>query len=504
MKLPILLFTVFSLLQVQFATSQEIQARVIDAQTKQPIPYANVVFGENKGVVTNEEGYFSFNFGQKKPESVRISSLGYELLEMDPAKIRDAVIALSPSSIELKEVFLSNKNLSAREILEKVKEEVPNNYEMGMGQKRIFFRESYFNNIKKFSLKVDESTIPGIDQDLMDQITSEMPKHTDSYREVLGDLYGNYDSQKLNIVKAANLYDPNDTRSVEELTDKMEELFRKNLKEKSFLKIKSGWFGVKIDEEELEEGMAELEEQKKEEKTPGEIAEKEAKSRKYVQDAAVRYIKSMMSNVFWKEDINFNLFEKTRKYELNLKGYLHLEDATVYVIEFEPKRNADYKGTVYVNTLDYGVHRLDFENVKPLKKFRLFGISTSNDLHRGKMIFTRNDRGKYSVSYLEQEKGETIGIDRPLTIIEKNRHVPGRNKQNELDMDLDLRFGQIEKTQMLIYDDEPINNSDYEALQVQEDFEFQVLKAYDPEFWKGHNIIEPNAAIKEFTAIKEN
>lgn len=503
MKFSVFIFSIFSFLQIQQVTSQEIHARVIDDQTKQPIPYANVVFGEHKGVVTNEEGFFSFSFGKEKPESIKISSLGYELLEVAPNKIQNAVIALSPSAIELKEVFVSNRNLSPREIIEKVKEEVANNYELGSGQKKIFYRESYFTNIKKFNLEVDESTIPGIDQDLMDRITAEMPKLTDSYKEVLGDLYGNYDTQKLNILKAANLYDPKDTRSLEQLTDHLEELFRKNLKEKSFLKIKSGWFGVKVDEDELEEGMAELEEQK-EEKTPEEIAEKKAENQKYLQKQAAKNINSLLGNMFWKEDINFNLFEKTRKYELFLKDYLHLDDATVYVIEFKPKRKADYKGTIYVNTLDYGVYRLDYENVKPLKKFRLLGISTSDDLHRGKMIFSRNEEGKYSISYLEQEKGKTIGIDRPLTIIEKNRHVPGRNKQNELDMDLDLRFGEVEKTQMLIYEDLPMSEKDYEALQVKDDFEYRVFKTYNSDFWKGHNIIEPNAAIREFTALRDN
>lgn len=503
MKFSVLLFSIFSFLQVQQAASQEIHARVIDAQTKEPIPYANVVFGEHKGVVTNEEGFFSFTFGQEKPKSIKISSLGYELLEMAPESIHNAVIALSPSAIELKEVFVSNKNLSPREIIEKVKEEVPNNYEQGPGQKRIFYRRSDFTHIKKFNLEVDESTIPGIDQHLMDRITAEMPKHTDSYVEVLGDLYGNYDTQKINFVKVANLYDPSNTRSLEQLTDHLEELFRKNLKEKSFLKIKSGWFGVKVDEDELEEGMSELEEQK-EEKTPEQIAESEAKTKKYLQESTVSGISSMLNNVFWKEDISLNLFEKTRKYEFSLKGYLHLEDATVYVIEFKPKRKADYKGTIYVNTQDYGVHRLDYENVKPLKNFRLLGISTSDDLHRGKMIFTRNELGKYRLSYLEQEKGETVGIDRPLTIIEKNRHVPGRNKQNELDMDLDLKLAEVQKTQMLIYDDRPISESEYQALQVKDDFEYRVFKTYNPDFWKGHNIIEPNAAIREFTALKEN
>lgn len=482
--------------------SQEYQAKVIDAQTKVPIPYANVVFGEHKGVVTNEEGFFSFNIGRQKPGSVRISSLGYESVEIAMDSLQNTVINLSPSTIELKEVFVSNKNLSPREIIEKVKEEISNNYDLRLAQKRIFFRESYFTNIKKFKLKVEESTIPGIDQNLMNRLTEEMPKFTDSYREVLGDLYGNYDKQKLHIVKAASLYDPKDTQSVEQITEHMETLFRNNLKEKSFLKIKSGWFGVKVDADELEEGMAEMDNEKKE-KTPEEKAERKAKNKKYLQKNTTNGINALLGNVFWKEDTDFDVFDKTRKYNFTLKGYLHLDDEVVYMIQFQPKRRADYKGTIYVNALDYGVHRLEYENVRTLKHFKLLGISTSSDLHRGKMIFTKNELGKYSISYLEQEKGETVGIDRPLTIIEKNRHVPGRNKQNELDMDLDLLLGEVNKTQILIYDDRPLTESDYEILPEQDKFEYEVFKTYNPEFWKGNNIIEPNEAIKQFTTIED-
>lgn len=482
--------------------SQEYHARVIDAQSKEPIPYANVVFGEHKGVVTNEEGFFSFNFDQPNRGIVEISSLGYEPVEIAMDSLHNSVITLSPSSIELKEVFVSNKNLSPREIIEKVKEEISSNYDLGLGQKRIFFRKSYFTNIKKFKLKVEESTIAGIDQALMDRLTNEMPRFTDSYREVLGDLYGNYDKQKLHIIKAASLYDPKDTQSVEQIADHMEDLFRKNLKKKSFLKIKSGWLGVKVDADELEEGMAELDKEKKE-KTPEEKAESKAKNKKYLQAGTTKEINSLLDNIFWKENTQLDVFDKSRKYEFSLKGYLHLDEAVVYVIEFKPKRKADYKGTIYINSMDYGVHRLDYENVKPLKHFKLLGISTSDDIHRGKMIFTKNEKGKYSISYLEQEKGETVGIDRPLTIIEKNRHVPGRNKQNELDMNLDLLLGDVNKTQMLIYDDRPLTESGYETLPAQHKFEYEVFKAYNPDFWKGQNIIEPNAAIKKFTALED-
>lgn len=490
----------FFIFQISAAHSQQVKGQILDSGSKQPIPYANVIFGENKGVVTNEEGFFSFTAEEIPSLQLKISSLGYETLELQPKDITNGIVYLKPASIELKEVFLSNKNLSPREIIEKAKEEIANNYDMGLGQKRVFYRESNFNHIRKFDMQVDESTIPGIDQDLMDRIVKEMPKMTDSYREVLADVYGNYDSQKVRIVKAANLYNPQSTQSLDQLTEHLETLFRQNLKEKSFLKIRSGIIGVKVDSEELQEGLAESDPEK--EKTPEELAKKEEKERKYLRESTTKEINSILSNVFWKEDISFNLFEKTGKYEFELQGILHLGENTVYVINFQPKRRADFKGRIYVDAVDYGVHRIEYENVKPLSKFRLFGISTVDDIYRGKMIFVKNATGKYSLSYLEREQGETVGIDRPLTIIEKNRHVPGRNKQNELDLDLDMRFGQVEKVQLVVYEDHPLAGKDYEALEEQGAFEYEKFKQYNPDFWNGYNIIEPNTAIKAFTALE--
>ena len=208
-----------------------------------------------------------------------------------------------------------------------------------------------------------------------------------------------------------------------------------------------------------------------------------------------------MDGMFWKEDITFNLFDKTNRYDFKLNGYAWIDNAAVYVIDFEPKRRADFKGRIYVNTSDFGVHRLEYENVKPIKKFRLFGISMVDDVYRGKMIFVKDAGGKYNLSYVERETGETVGIDRPLTIIEKNKHVRGRRKQNELDLDINMKVSQVQKLQLVVYENETLAPGELEKLTAAVDFEYQTFKVYNPEFWTGHNIIEPNAAIKSFTAL---
>src|SRR5690606_33475783 len=144
----------------------------------------------------------------------------------------------------------------------------------------------------------------------------------------------------------------------------------------------------------------------------------------------------------------------------------------------------------------------DYENVKPLSRFRLFGLSTAKDVYGGKMIFTKDEKGSYVPRYIEQSRGESFGLDRPLTIIEKNKVVPGRNKQNELDLDLDLSFSQVSTYQFVIYESTPLDQEAFGSLEGTGDFELATFTAYNPEYWSGTNIIEPNAAIQQFTALE--
>ncbi|MGB7784575.1 MAG: carboxypeptidase-like regulatory domain-containing protein [Salinimicrobium sp.] len=482
--------------------SQEFHARVLDAGSKEPVPYANVLFADNRGVVTNEEGYFSFTTGQT-PELIKISSMGYELLELKPEQISETLF-LIPASIELKEVFLSNKNLSAKEIIIKAKEEVENNYDLNLSKKRVFFRESNINYVRNFDLHVDESTIPGIDQQLMDNIVAEVPKMSDSYKEVLGDLYGNYDSQKFRIIKAANLHNPRSTQTLEELTDRLNKLFMDNLKDKSYLKIRSGIIGVKVPADELKDELVNTSEEKpKKEKTPEELKKEKIDDEKNLWKNSSSSLSGMLGKMFWRDNLTFNLFEKTNRYKYELEGYAYIDNSTVYVISFTPRWGQDFAGKIYINTLDYGVHRLDYRNVKPLKNFRLFGISATDDVYNGKMIFVKNEDGKYRLSYMEQEKGESFGLDRPLTIIEKNKFVAGRRKQNELDLDIKLKMSQVQKLQLVVYENEQMDRVTYENLANPGPYEYKTFRLYNPEFWDGNNIMEPNAAIREFTALED-
>ena len=493
----------FLFLSFSFALqAQEIRVQVLDKNSREPVPYANIIFSESGGTVTNEEGFFSISEA-RVPEKLKILSLGYEEMEVKTSEIDDTPILLVPSSIELGEIFLSNKNLPAEEIIEKVNENIAKNYSTDLSKNRIFFRHTNTSILRKLDLEVDESTIAGIDQQHMDRMVAKIPKESTSYKEVIGDLYGNYKYQKLQVIKAADLENPYSEQSLDQPMKYLEILFRDNLKEESFLKIRSGISLGKITAGYLDKAFADIDAERRE-KTPEELVKEVAEKRKSIATISDRSIYNLLlENMFWMEDSDFDVFQESNRHRFSLEGFAKLDGQRVYVINFEPKRRGNFSGKIFVNALDYGVHRIDFQNEKPLKIFSLLGVSMRDDVLRGKMIFVKDSTEKYRPKYLEQVSGETFVFNRPLTIIEKNKKVPGRNKQNELDLDLDLRMSYVDRLQLVIYENSPLGKDAFNQVGEDYDFDYTIFKTYDHNFWKGHNILEPNEAIKKFTVLEQ-
>ena len=488
---------------VQIAKAQEISGQILELSSKEPVPFATIIYAPHRGVISNEEGKFNVQTSLDPSAIIKVSSLGYESIELTVAEVDKQIIYLKSQSIKLSDVFLSNKKLNGEEIMKKVSEKVSDNYNFKFTQKRFFFRESDVNLVRQFDMDIGESTIPELDQALMDNISNSIPKMSDSYKEVLGDLYGNYEEQKLQVIKAANLENPQSKESLTQFTDKLQNIFKENLKKNSYLKVKSGWIGVKVDAKDLQD---EFDDAKKEEvvtpePTPEEVEKLKATKLNNLKENTVSDIKGLLNSMFWKSDNTLDIFEKSRKYKFKVNGYVQIENAMAYVIDFEPKHGAEFKGRLFVNTQDFGVYRIDFQNVKDLSSFRLLGISTASDVYKGKMIFGKDENGKYNPKYLELEQGESFGIDRPLAIIEKNKFVAGKRKQNELDLDIKIKVKQLNKLQLVVFENSDIDDSAFRKIDNKSnDFEYQTFKKYNPEFWNGYNIIEPNAAIKAFVA----
>lgn len=485
---------------------KSIQATLIDTTTQKTVPYATITLNDKYGVISNEVGNFQMHIKRKITplDSIFVSCLGYESKQFSVDQFDDDIIYIHPKIFELNEIIITENQYTADEIVEKVKTNLETNYYREYLKSKLFFRESYFMNVLKSDVNLKKSTIPEFNQEFIDSLIQALPKQSDSYAEVLGVLYAKFndeESQKLDIIKASELYDKNDEITFEAYEERINGIIRKRIKRDSYFKIKSGIFGTK---EEMDTTLFDNIGEKEVEETE-EFISKQREQEKDRKENFLKYRRNTISEQFKTsfiyEDSKLNFIKKDNKYKFELLEYAFLNDNFVYKIAFQPKRGATYKGVMYVNPHDFAIERLDYENIKPLKNFKLLGLSFNQHTHQGTLIYNKNDEHKYVLKFADMIYGAKMGVKRPLKIIEKNKNVKGRRKQNELSGKVHFILSIKTKRELVAFENNNIDENEFERFEEKANVKPTYLPDYDPEFWEGHNVIEPNQAIKSFKSI---
>lgn len=498
-----LLLTVFIALVGFPLVAQTVSSRLVDAKTQKGIPYATIQYGERQGVITNEEGRFSFVLkeGTTLPDSIYVTSMGYEKKGFTLGQMQDSLVALNAKAIELSGVYVFDKELEVDDIIEKMIENIPQNVNKNPIKQRFFLRKSELANMHKVDFGFEKSSIKELNKELMDSIASSVPKNASHYTESFGDLYKTNTDYKINIIKAADLYDKREVGSFEDLAEHMEEIFKQNVKPGSYLKIKSGIFSEKIqvdsildtmDDERIDQ-VKKVKAQVKKDSVSGLV------------DSQRWQFKELLSQLYYKEDTKLDFVDKTRRYEFKLAGYADIGNDGVYVVDFWPKRSsADFKGRLYINIEDFAVMRLDFANTQRLRNFRLLGITYRETVYKGTMRFAKLPNGKYDLQFMDLSDGKYFGVDRPLKVVEKNKYVKGRRKQNELKLNIDFRMNMTNKWELVVFNQDDISENEFKTFTEDKTVRATYMPRYNPEFWKGYTIMEPNQAIRGFTVEEED
>ncbi len=119
------LFLITSTIYAQ-NNSYQFSGMVIDAKSKEAIPFVHLSYSNTKGFTTNEQGRFSF-YETTEAIKVKVSCVGYksQVLEFTPGK--NHVINLNSNTVKLNEIELVYIN-KEKELLKKVLENIPKNY----------------------------------------------------------------------------------------------------------------------------------------------------------------------------------------------------------------------------------------------------------------------------------------------------------------------------------------------------------------------------------------
>ena len=460
-----------------------------------PIPYATVQYGNQQGVISNDEGRFRFLFDRLpiESDSLLITCMGFERTAIPLDGYRDSTITLASKTINLQGVYVFDNPLTVDEIIEKVQANLAKNYKAESHKTRFFLRQSNFNTVDRMDITFKKSSIEELNKELLDSVMGLIPRSAAYYTETLGEIYQYQNKAKMDVIRAAELYDKTNSGSLEAMGERLETIFKQNVKPDSYLKIKSGIFGTKM---QLDSILEETDE----------AAEVEEEIKEEIKEPENTYFLRRMRGIwddleqdhFYQEDSKLNVFEKSRKYVFALDGYADIAGEGTYVISFKPKRSADFKGRLFVNIEDYGVMRIEYENVQLLRNFRLLGITYKEKVYRGVTSFRKSPAGHYRLAFMEKEVGNQFGIDRPLKVVEKNKNVKGRRKQNELLLHLDIANGSRDKYELVVYEAGTLSSDAFAQFKEKKNVKATYLREYDPNFWEGYSTMEPNTALRQF------
>ena len=476
----ILIIIFFSLYSLKI-TSQSLKIQIIDSISGQAVPYSNVYFSNNNGLISDEDGSFELIKSQlSEKDSMHISMLGYKKSSFLIKDFNDTLIKLVQSPIKLSDVILTNKKLSSEEIISKVVENIDKNYEKQFTENKIYLSRKSNTRTERFIINKFKSTVPEINKSLIDSLLANLAKENNSGLETLAYYYRSFDDEvkkKIKIIKSRETYNK-EGEVLESINKKMEEAFKNELKPDSYYKIKSGIFGGDLELDGLEEVDSTNTESIKK------FQEKEVKEKDDFANNQIRTINRFYNFLFFEKESPLNFILKPSRYIFSEPKIDILGNDLVYKMEANPKGRSKYSGTLYINPDDFAIVRIDFKNIKTVYNIKLLGVFVNIYQRDGKMILSKYENEKYALSYAKINFGQRVGFDRPIKLIEKNKNVKGRRKQNEISFRMDLIFDEKSSTELQIFESKKITKTEFDNIEVKNDVMPEYSEEFTTNFWE--------------------
>ena len=122
----------------------EIRGRIIDAQTNEPIESATISFKKTPvGTISNSEGVFELQIlASQKMDTIIVSHLGYTAVKKPASSLPNPTIELVPHWVELSEITVQARPLTAREIVDTAFDRLKKNFSQDPYLLKGFFRQA--------------------------------------------------------------------------------------------------------------------------------------------------------------------------------------------------------------------------------------------------------------------------------------------------------------------------------------------------------------------------
>ncbi len=480
----------------------QVSAKVIDANTGEVLPYANIILDKSQSQVTNEEGFFSIPENKPDGTLVNVSYFGYMSRDLTLSQLKSSgmVVSMSPAAIELQEVTAVKADPA--KIMASVKANLKKNHASmdKMRSDKIFFRTSNSFIPKEIDIEIKKST--GFSKSALKEANAEISsfisrmnsKPPREYADHLVQYFSGPITKdgkksyvaKMNVAKATKLMDETRSVSLDDLEKKATTLFLKHLDTMKYYRIKSGWIGSR-DTISLRKDY-----------------QNKKKKKEKKENSQLLSAKSQLMNILTSNNIvtgeHMNFASQPELYTYTYQGATYLNDNDfAYIIDFKPRKSAaKYTGRLYISESDFAVLRADYRlaDGKKLSNINLklvLGIKVQENLSRGTLIFSKNTIADgYMLRYASRENGQYLYLHRPIKFIEL-----ANEDRDVVEFDLLVEGSMNDRTEYLNIERDDLSQDAFEAIS-EKDFAYQRINKYDPSLWKDHASIEPMDEMKRY------
>src|SRR5690606_38329667 len=367
--------------------SQSYTARLVDSITQKPIAFATVQTSDRKGVISNDDGYFTLSLEAADSKTITISCMGYTTKVYDAARLStNAVILLSEKINELETVYVNTEKPNIDSIIKRVNQNLSKNYKHDNTQFSVFHRST--NNMDFDRLDFDIDKASGIRKTKLKEANKSLDSLANtvknskivSFKDFAGEYYlATAKKPKFKAHKATLLVDKAKDFSLENVEQKGKTLILKYLDTTKTYKLKSGLFKV-------EDSLSLADEMQKEQEN----------KREFTIDNLKSEVSSLLHKTFFNPESVMHNLVNPDWYTFSLEDSTYYQNELVYVVQFSPKKSdAKYSGTLYMSDVDYGVLRADYQFAKGKRgqKFNvrlLLGIKYIENHKKGIVLFNKD------------------------------------------------------------------------------------------------------------------
>lgn len=489
-----LFITTLFFLSISITYAQDTLSGVLlDAQTLKPLSYGSIgIVNHHLGTISNENGRFNLILPEGNVyDSVAFSYVGFATYSVPILKILNTdTVLLSPNVQNLEEFFVFSEIPNVKDILKNVLENKNQNYQSSQYiVQDIFTRTRDEMYMRDFALDYKKSTIEGIDEEALQNISNSFPEHSQSFMDAYGTFYSKGDTLNVNnrLIQAVELKEESFTE-IEKYAPIFESAFTTE-SEDEYWKFKTGIIGVEMDMD-------------------GDSAQDDDP----IQDTGL----ARMANYAFNSQISYYLSDgkldnkdiwefiySPGKYQYEIVGGVTKDGEKAYMIEFTPKNGGLYQGTLFISMETFAVLKAEFAYApgKVGTDVQLFGIGYS-EKNIALTVNFKKFEGFYVVDYIVIEKEIDFSMDRKFAMLKKRKRFLFDKTLEEFKFGLNIEATSIERFEAFITRRAVSNEQDAhqqnETLAV-----YHLVNQFNPNLWQDYAIIEPPTKMKDYVKVSD-